>query len=434
VYLPQGIEAINVVEHGQGPGYGAWTAVGLVSVSSLAGAWLARRDSTRVVVWLAIASATMLVIAMADLLPDAWREASETGVPWWAIGISAAVGFLVITYFTRRGCGCEADSDKAAGRHAPGRHRRLKQAVDTALFGGMGTAAALTTHRAIEGATLALTASAVVVIALMVHSASEGLALAALLDLAKQRLAPWLVVACAAPAVGVLAATIHPLPGQVVPILLSMISGVLTRTAVVGLKLAASKQAGGRLSRRQVTIAGCGALTIGALIVVAHTNENSHSTRTRTQPIHLAPSPTRRLPRTQPPGAPQQGRPEDRSQPRSHVPGQTWSPVDRLPVTRPARRAPMPPDRGGLILAYGPEGHRAPGRADPGPGPPGRDDDGGTPVASGWTGRAAEAPDHEGGGTVATGTEESASPVPPGSCASPSGDGNGCQGPEDTAG
>jgi zinc transporter ZupT len=423
VYLSQGIEAINVVEHGRSPGYGAWIAVGLVSVSSLAGAWLARRDSARVVVWLAIASATMLVIAMTDLLPDAWREASETGVPWWAIGIAAVVGFVVITYFTRKGCGCEADSDKAAGRHAPGRHRGLEQAVDTALFSGMGTAAALTTHRAIEGATLALTASAVVVIALMVHSASEGLALAALLDMAKQRLAPWLVVACAAPAVGVLAATIHPLPAKVVPILLSMISGVLTRTAVVGLKLAASKQAGGHLSRRQVTIAGLGALTVGALIVVAHTSENSHPTRTRTQQVQLAPSPTPRPPRTQPPGAPQRSQPEDHPQPQSQVPGKTWYPAE--PAGRTSAR-PHRPGRGSLILAYGPEDHSAPG-------PGGRDDDVGPEVASGRPDRALEMPDHEGGGTVSADAEESASPPLSGICASPPGDGNGCQAPEETA-
>jgi zinc transporter ZupT len=274
-----------------------------VSVSSLAGAWLARRNSARVVVWLAIASATMLVIAMTDLLPDAWREAAETGVPWWAIAVAVAVGFILITYFTRKGCGCGADSDKTVGRHAPGRHRRLRQAVDAALFSGMGTAAALTAHRAIEGATLALTASVVVVAALMVHSASEGLALAALLDMAGQRLMPWLVVACAAPAAGVVAATVHPVPAKVVPILLGMISGVLTRTAVVGLRLAASKQAGGRLSRRQVTIAGLGALTVGALIVVAHTSEDAHPARTR--PIRLAPPPARGVPRTLPRGAPQ---------------------------------------------------------------------------------------------------------------------------------
>jgi zinc transporter ZupT len=435
VYLSQGIEAINVVEHGRSPGYGAWIAVGLVSVSSLAGAWLARRNSARVVVWLAIASATMLVIAMTDLLPDAWREASETGVPWCAIGVSAVVGFVVITYFTRKACGCEADADRTAGRHAPGRHRRLEQAVDTALFSGMGTAAALTTHRAIEGATLALTASAVVVIALMVHSASEGLALAALLDMAKQRLAPWLVVACAAPAVGVLAATIHPLPGKVVPILLSMISGVLTRTAVVGLKLAASKQAGGRLSRRQVTIAGLGALTIGALIVVAHTSENSHPARTRTQPVRLTPSPSRRLPQTQPSGAPQRNRPE--SSPR--VPGEDWypaDPADRTPATPQGKRAPTAPgepDRGGLILTYEPRDLRAPGNADPGANLPSRDAEMDPQTAVGRPDQAAATPNDENDGTASAGTEESASPPTPGTCAAPLADPNGCQAYDGTA-
>ena len=436
MYLPQGIEAINVIEHGRTPGLGAWIAVVLVSISSLVGAWLARRNSTRVVVWLAITSAAMLVIAMTDLLPDAWREASETGVPWWAIAVAAVVGFAVITYFTRKGCGCEADSDKAAGRHAPGRHRRLKQAVDTALFSGMGTAAALTTHRAIEGATLALTASAVVVIALMVHSASEGLALAALLDMAKQRLAPWLVVACAAPAVGVLAATIHPLPGKVVPLLLSMISGVLTRTAVVGLKLAASKQATGRLSRRQVTIASLGALTIGALIVVAHTSENSHATRTTGQPVRLAPSPTRNLPGTKPPSVPRQGRPENRPQPQSRVPGQSWypaEPVGRTPATPHGEQTftppgrPGQPDRGDLTLAYGLGDHRAPGLAGPEAGSPGRDDDVDPQVAPG---RPDPAPDPEDDGAVSADTEENLPPPSSSVCTSLPGDRNGCQAAE----
>jgi zinc transporter ZupT len=265
-----------ILEEGQTPGRAAWIAVMLVSGSTLAGAWLARRNTTRTVVWLAIASATMLIIAVTDLLPDAWREAVETGVPLWVIGIAAATGFLVITYFTRRGCGHEHGSDShhgPAGQHVPGRHRPLKEVVDAALFGGMGTAAALTTHRAIEGATLAFSASAVIVIALMVHSASEGLALAALLDMAKQRLTPWLVVSCLSPAAGVLYATIRPLPGRVVPILLGMITGVLARTAIVGLKLAASKQEGGRLSRRHVLIATVSAVTVGALLLTAHAGE-----------------------------------------------------------------------------------------------------------------------------------------------------------------
>ncbi|MDP9843067.1 zinc transporter ZupT [Streptosporangium lutulentum] len=268
-----GTQMLGPALEGASPGAGAWVAVLLVSLSTLAGAWLARRNSTRVTMWLAIASAMMLITALADLLPDAWRDAAETGVPLWGVGLAIAFGFLVITYFTRKGCGHghgQEGSKPAGGRHAPGLHRRVREVVDAALFGGMGTAAALTLHRAIEGATLALTASVVVVIALMVHSAGEGLALAALLDMAKQRLAPWLVVSCVSPAAGVLIATIAPLPDQIVPILLGLVTGVLLRTAVVGLRLAAASQPGGRLSKRQLTVAACVAAVAGVLLVTTH--------------------------------------------------------------------------------------------------------------------------------------------------------------------
>ncbi|MGH3389116.1 MAG: hypothetical protein ACRDOO_09590 [Actinomadura sp.] len=283
---------VPALEEGRTPGRDAWLAVGAVSVSTLAGAWLARRDSKRLVVWLAIASATMLVIALTDLLPDAWREAVETGVPLWVIGLAAAIGFLVITYFTRKGCGHEHESEhRPAGRHAPGRHRRLKEAVGAAMFGGMGTAAALTTHRAIEGATLAFSASVVVVLALMVHSASEGLALAALLDMARQRLVPWLVVSCVSPAIGVLFATVGHLPGRVVPVLLGMITGVLARTAIVGIKLAASKQENGRLSRWHVVVATATAVTVGVVLTIAHASEGPEAHHSGQGPGGTRPKP-----------------------------------------------------------------------------------------------------------------------------------------------
>ncbi|MFC0861816.1 hypothetical protein ACFHYQ_05840 [Sphaerimonospora cavernae] len=273
----------------------AWAAVLLVCAATLAGAWLARRNSRRVAVWLAMASAVMLVTALVDLLPGAWFAARRAGTPLWWLGLAAAFGFLVITYFTRKGCGhphghphghahgahgdahSHADDQvaaRSAGLHAPGRHRRVGAAVDAALFGGLGTAAALTLHRGIEGATLALTASTVVVIALAVHSASEGLALAALLDIARQRLTPWLVVACVSPAVGVLSATFSPLPDKLVPVLLSMVMGVLLRTSIVGLRLAAGTRRSGRLSKRQVAIAVIAATAIGVLLATAHDLRN----------------------------------------------------------------------------------------------------------------------------------------------------------------
>ncbi|GII35933.1 hypothetical protein Pph01_09360 [Planotetraspora phitsanulokensis] len=290
-------QAMEPVLEGQPARQEAWAAVLLVCASTLAGAWLARRNSQRMTLWLAIASAMMIVTALVDLLPDAYAEAGETGVPLWEPALAAAFGFLVITYFTRRGCACPDDEPSRYGSHAPGIHRRVKQGVGAAVYGGMGTAAALTMHRAIEGATLALTASIVVVIALTVHSASEGLALAALLDIARQRLTPWLVVSCASPAVGVATATLSPLPPQMVPILLSMVMGVLLRTAIVGMKLAASKQRNGRLSTRQIAIAATAATTAGVLLATAHTfneEEPAEATSTsvgQTTKVSASPSP-----------------------------------------------------------------------------------------------------------------------------------------------
>ncbi|GII64738.1 hypothetical protein Skr01_48230 [Sphaerisporangium krabiense] len=261
-------QAGGPVLNGQAPRGGAWIAVILVSLSTLAGSWLVRANSRRLAGWLAAASAVMLITAVTDMLPDAWRDAREEGVALWVIGIAMAVGFLVITYFTRKGCGHDHSGSRPAGAHAPGRHRPIKQVIDAALFGGMGTATALTAHRAIEGATLALTGSVVVVLALMVHSASEGLALTALLDIAGQRVAPWMVAACVSPAVGVVTAFVSPIPGGAVPVLLAMVTGVMLRTAFVGLKLATRERGG--LSPWQVTVAAAAAVGIGALLLLAH--------------------------------------------------------------------------------------------------------------------------------------------------------------------
>ena len=130
----------------------------------------------------------------------------------------------------------------------------------------MGAAAALTAHRVIEGTTLALTPSTAVIIALFVHSASEGLALAALLHEGKQRLAPWLAVSAAGPAVGVLAATVSPLPEVLVPVLLALVGGVLLRTAVVGLRMAVDKWRSGELRGWQVLASAGVAATLGVLL------------------------------------------------------------------------------------------------------------------------------------------------------------------------
>lgn len=258
-----------VLEGGRAPGSGTWIAVALVCLATLAGAWMARSNARHVAGWLAVASVVMLITAVTDMLPDAWHDAVEVGVPLWGLGLAVAVGFLVVTYFTRRVCGHGHEERRAAGNHAPGRHRRVNEMVGAALYGGMGTAAALTVHRAIEGATLALSTSAVVVIALAVHSASEGLALTALLDMAKQSLTPWLVVSCASPGIGVLIATVGPPPKGAVPLLLGVVTGIMLRTALVGMRLAVRNQEGG-LSRWQLTFAAVAAVTIGTFMMFAH--------------------------------------------------------------------------------------------------------------------------------------------------------------------
>lgn len=264
--------AVGPVLEGQAADREAWAAVLLVCAATMVGAWPARRNSRRIAVWLAAASAVMLVTAVVDLLPSAWLAAFRAGTPLWWLGLAAGFGFLVTTYFTRGGADRTPDhpATRLGGLHAPGRHRRVRVAVDAALFGALGTAAAFTLQRGIEGASPALTTSAVVVIALAVHSASEGLALAALLGVARQRLAPWLFVACVSPAVGVLCAGFTPLPDTVVPILLSVVMGVLLRTSMVGLRLAARSRESGRLTKRQVAIALVAAAAVGSLLATTH--------------------------------------------------------------------------------------------------------------------------------------------------------------------
>ncbi|MFI7132371.1 hypothetical protein ACIBQ1_42310 [Nonomuraea sp. NPDC050153] len=249
------------------PVWTVWAAVGLVALSTLAGAHLAQRKADRISVWLAVASALMLITALTDVMPDAWREAVATHVPVWLVALAGLFGYAVITHFTRHGCAHPHEVGRRA-RHAPGMHRRVEQAVNAAVYGGVGTAVALSLHRMIEGATLVLAASIIVVAALMIHSAGEGLALTAMLDLARKPLVPWLALACLSPAAGVLLASVAPLPPQSVPILLGVLTGVLLRTALVGLQMA---RASGRLARRQVVVVATGVLAVGGLLVIAQT-------------------------------------------------------------------------------------------------------------------------------------------------------------------
>lgn len=249
------------------PADGAWAAVALITAATLVGAWTATRYSSRMGLWLSMASAMMMVTAVTEILPQVWEGSAEQDLPLWIPALAAVIGFVVITYFTRQGC---AHGHDDATPSAGGRHRVQARAAASAAFGGVGAAAALTTHRLVEGATLALTPSVAVITALLIHSASEGLALAALLKEAREPLAPWLLVSSAGPALGVVVATISPLPGAAVPLLLALVGGVLLRTAIVGLRLAITKRRTGELRDWQIAAAVAVAGGLGVFATLAH--------------------------------------------------------------------------------------------------------------------------------------------------------------------
>ncbi|WP_084516385.1 hypothetical protein [Microtetraspora niveoalba] len=222
-------------------------AVSLIAVATVAGAWLARRGSGRSALPLAAASGVLLVIAALDLLPDAWAEAREAGVPPWAVPATVLVSWCVMDAVVRVGCPCE-----------PSR------------AGGIGTAAGLALHRFLEGATLALTASIVVVAALFVHAAGEGLALAALLGARpRRRLAPWIALACVSPVAGGFVMNALPVPAALMPLLLAFVAAVLAQGAWVALKVARRRASHeGRRLRSPMALAMASAALVTALVVL----------------------------------------------------------------------------------------------------------------------------------------------------------------------
>jgi zinc transporter ZupT len=132
----------------------------LVAAATVAGAWLARRRPGQRQIWFAAAAGALLAIAGMHLLPDAWEGTRDAGmwpglVPTTAIAAFAAAGLAA-----RAGCGCEEHKEQASGA---------------------GAAAALTVHRFLEGAAIALAGSVVVTLALTAHAFGEGLATGALL-------------------------------------------------------------------------------------------------------------------------------------------------------------------------------------------------------------------------------------------------------------
>jgi zinc transporter ZupT len=191
---------------------------GLVAAATLAGAWLARRRPAQRQIWFAAAAGALLIIAGLHLLPDAWAGARTARIWPVLVPVAAVAAFAAAGLAARAGCGCQEHREQASGA---------------------GAAAALTVHRFLEGAAIALAGSAVVALALAAHAFGEGLATGALLGgQPRRRVAGWLALMCLSPVVGAAAASAFPVPAAAEPLLLAVAAGVLAQAARVSLRAA----------------------------------------------------------------------------------------------------------------------------------------------------------------------------------------------------
>lgn len=196
----------------------ALAGAGLVGAATVAGAWLARRRPGQRQIWFAAAAGALLIIAGLHLFPDAWAAARTAGIWPGLVPLAAVAAFVAAGLAARAGCGCREHRERASG---------------------VGTAAALTVHRFLEGAAIALAGSAAVALALAAHAFGEGLATGALLgDQPRRRVAGWLTLMCLSPVIGAAAAGAFPVPAAAGPVLLAVAAGVLAQAARVSLRAA----------------------------------------------------------------------------------------------------------------------------------------------------------------------------------------------------
>jgi zinc transporter ZupT len=192
----------------------------LVAVATIAGAWLARRRPGQRQIWFAAAAGALLIVAGLHLLPDAWAGARAASLWPPLVPVAAVAAFTVAGLATRVGCGCRAHKEQAIGSAA---------------------AAALATHRFLEGAAISLSGSAAVAVALAAHAFGEGLATGALLGAQpRRRAAAWVTLMCVSPVVGAAAADAVAVPDAAEPILLAVAAGILVQAAWMSLRTAFS--------------------------------------------------------------------------------------------------------------------------------------------------------------------------------------------------
>jgi ZIP family zinc transporter len=216
----------------------------LVAVATVAGAWLARRRPGQRQIWFAAAAGALLIIAGLHLLPDAWAGARAARMWPPLMPITAAAAFTAAGLAARAGCGCREHKEQAIGSAA---------------------AAALATHRFLEGAAIALAGSATVALALAAHAFGEGLATGALLgSQPRRRVAAWLALMCLSPVVGAGAADAFAVPVAAEPVLLAVAAGVLVQAAWMSVRTAFS----GPLHSRLLLLRPAATTTMAAVVTV----------------------------------------------------------------------------------------------------------------------------------------------------------------------
>jgi zinc transporter ZupT len=217
---------------------------GLVAVATIGGAWLARRHPEQRQTWLAAAAGALLIIAGLHLLPDAWAAARAAAMWQPMVPVAAVAAFTVAGLAARAGCGCREHKEQAIGSAA---------------------AAALATHRFLEGVAIALAGSATVAIALAAHAFGEGLATGALLGAQpRRRVAAWLTIMCLSPVVGAAAADVFAVPDAAEPVLLSVAAGILVQAAWTRLRTAFS----GLLHSRLLLLRPAATTAMAAVVTV----------------------------------------------------------------------------------------------------------------------------------------------------------------------
>lgn len=172
--------------------------VALLAGATLAGAALAR--SPRMPShWLHGAAALVMAVLVVDLLPRLWSDLGATGRPRWIGAAAFAAGFAAAS------------------------------ALRSLPFGSVPVA--ISAHRLIEGALLALVISPAAVAAFVTHSVAEGFAVGVpLRDAPHRTVAGWLAVACLSPVAGAL--LVPSGFGAAQPVLAAVAAGAIARAAV----------------------------------------------------------------------------------------------------------------------------------------------------------------------------------------------------------